>query len=53
MGNFAKKNIRERLGRGLANSAWLMTFLNFDLRHLADLFLDHFPLLIDTNRMDR
>lgn len=33
-GNLSKTNIRKRFDKGVANSDWVIFFLNFSLRHL-------------------
>ncbi|KAK9025064.1 hypothetical protein V6N11_064963 [Hibiscus sabdariffa] len=47
-GRTTANNIRERLDRGVANSAWENLFLNYILDHLTNSFSDHCPLLLST-----
>ncbi|KAK8983247.1 hypothetical protein V6N11_057995 [Hibiscus sabdariffa] len=47
-GRTSANNIRARLDRGVANSAWDSLFPDYRLDHLPHSFSDHCPLLLDT-----
>ncbi|GMI87830.1 hypothetical protein like AT1G43760 [Hibiscus trionum] len=48
-GKFEVTNIRERLDRGVANTAWRSLHPDFTLSHLSHSFSDHCPLLVETS----
>ncbi|KAG8475580.1 hypothetical protein CXB51_032446 [Gossypium anomalum] len=48
-GIYRKKNIKERLDRGVANDKWIHLFPKRAIHHLAHSISDHCPLLINTN----
>ncbi|MBA0794367.1 hypothetical protein Gohar_018701 [Gossypium harknessii] len=43
-----KRNIRERIDKGVATDTWLQLFPTYSLRYLPHSFLDHYHLLIET-----
>lgn len=42
------KKIRERIDKGVTTDTWLLLFPAYSLRYLPHSFLDHCPLLINT-----
>ncbi|KAA3460897.1 reverse transcriptase [Gossypium australe] len=48
-GNLPETNIKERLGRGVANEEWLLLFPMGNIQHLPYSTSDHCPILINTD----
>ncbi|GMJ15348.1 hypothetical protein HRI_005204000 [Hibiscus trionum] len=48
-GRLSTNNIRERIDRAVANSAWRDNFTNYHVQHLSHSISDHCPISIDTN----
>ncbi|GMI96662.1 hypothetical protein like AT1G43760 [Hibiscus trionum] len=47
-GAFSSTNVRERLDRGLANTAWCTLFPDSSVAYLLHNFSNHCPILLDT-----